>query len=59
MGENQITQEHIKNNVDIRDLLGKSGIRPENLPAEEDIKKLERKLKSSEKSTPKNKLNND
>ena len=59
MGENQITQEHIKNNEDIRDLLGKSGIRPENLPAEEDIKKLERKLKSSEKSTPKDKLNND
>jgi DNA-damage-inducible protein D len=59
MGENLITQEHIKNNEDIRDLLGKSGIRPENLPAEEDIKKLERKLKSSEKSTPKDKLNND
>lgn len=59
MGENQITREHIKNNEDIRDLLGKSGIRPENLPAEEDIKKLERKLKSSEKSTPKDKLNND
>ena len=59
MGENEITQEHIKNNEDIRDLLGKSGIRPENLPAEEDIKKLERKLKSSEKSTPKDKLNND
>jgi DNA-damage-inducible protein D len=59
IGENQITQEHIKNNEDIRDLLGKSGIQPENLPAEEDIKKLERKLKSSEKSTPKDKLNND
>ncbi len=27
---------------DVRDLLGKSGIKPEELPAEEDIKKLER-----------------
>jgi len=32
----------VKNNKDVRGLLGKSGIRPEQLPAEEDIKKLER-----------------
>jgi DNA-damage-inducible protein D len=39
-GESKITDEHIKNNTDIRELLGKSGIKPEQLPAEEDIKIL-------------------
>lgn len=47
--ENDITKEHVKNNSDIRGLLIKSGIKPENLPAEEDIKKVERKVKSSDK----------
>jgi DNA-damage-inducible protein D len=40
-GEGKITFEHVKNNKDVRGLLGKSGIKPEELPAEEDIKKLE------------------
>jgi len=35
--------------LDVRKLLGKSGIKPEILPPEEDIKKLERKVKSDEK----------
>ncbi|MCX5783181.1 MAG: DNA damage-inducible protein D, partial [Elusimicrobia bacterium] len=48
-GENKITVEHVKNNQDVRRLLGKSGIRPEALPPEEDIKKSERRLKSGEK----------
>jgi DNA-damage-inducible protein D len=48
-GEARITSEHIKNNMDVRDVLGKSGIRPEELPPEEDIKKLERKVKSEDK----------
>jgi len=43
-GEQAITGEHVKNNKDVRDLLGKSGIKPELLPLEEDIKKLERRL---------------
>jgi len=43
-----ITQEHVKNNADIRKLLGKSGIKPEELPAEEDVIKLERKVKVDE-----------
>ena len=46
MGEEQIAQEHIKNNLDVRNVLAKSNILPENLPAEEDIKKLERHMKS-------------
>ena len=48
-GEPRITKEHIKNNKDVRELLAKSGITPENLPPEQDIRKLERKVKSDEK----------
>ena len=36
-GENKITNEHVKNNQDVRGSLGKSGIKPEQLPPEEDI----------------------
>ena len=52
-GEYRITDEHMKNNQDIRELLGKSGIKPEQLPAEEDIKKLERRVKSGDKDIAK------
>lgn len=55
-GEKRITDEHVKNNKDIRGLLGKSGIKPEQLPAEEDIKKLERRVKSADKGIEKKKL---
>lgn len=55
-GEQNITVEHVKNNKDVRGLLGKSGIKPEELPAEEDIKKLERRVKTLDKEIAKNKL---
>jgi DNA-damage-inducible protein D len=55
-GEMSITNEHVKNNHDVRGLLGKSGIIPEELPAEEDIKKLERKVKSLDKQLAKKNL---
>lgn len=55
-GEPKITSEHVKNNSDVRRLLGKSGIKPEQLPAEEDIKKLERRVKSADKDIVKEKL---
>jgi DNA-damage-inducible protein D len=55
-GEERITDEHVKNNKDVRGLLGKSGIKPEQLPAEEDIKKLERRVKSADKEIEKKKL---
>jgi DNA-damage-inducible protein D len=48
-GETKITDEHIKNNSDVRELLGKSGIQPEQLPPEEDIKKLERRVRTADK----------
>lgn len=48
-GECSITGEHIQNNRSVRDMLGQRGIKPENLPPSEDIKKLERRVKSQEK----------
>lgn len=52
-GEGAITTEHIQNNISVRDMLGQRGIKPERLPAEEDIKKLERRVKSEEKKIEK------
>jgi DNA-damage-inducible protein D len=52
-GEDAITREHIQNNVSVRDMLGQRGIKPEKLPPEEDIKKLERRVKSEEKKIEK------
>lgn len=48
-GENAITSEHVQNNQSVRDMLGSRGIKPEELPPSEDIKKLERRVKSQEK----------
>ena len=48
-GEHPITQEHVQNNRSVRQMLGERGIRPEELPPAEDIKKLERRVKSAEK----------
>ena len=48
-GESAITVEHVENNTSVRDMLGQRGIKPEDLPASEDIKKLERRVKREEK----------
>ena len=48
-GESAITGEHVQNNRSVRDMLGQRGIKPEDLPPAEDIKKLERRVKSQEK----------
>lgn len=48
-GETKITNEHIRNNKRIRGVLLEDNIVPENLPPEEDIKKLERRIKKDEK----------
>lgn len=42
--EFKITGEHVKNNKELRQVLGKNNIIPENLPPEQDIRKLQRKL---------------
>lgn len=49
--EQSISEEHITNNRSVRKTLLSRGITPEKLPAEEDIKKIERKLKSDEKKS--------
>lgn len=51
-GERPITREHVKNNAAVRDLLIERGIKPEELPAEEDIKKVERRVESETKKLP-------
>lgn len=48
-GEPSITREHVQNNQSVREMLGQRGIKPEKLPPEEDIKKLERRVKADEK----------
>ena len=52
-GETVITQEHVQNNKSVRQMLGQRGIQPENLPAAEDIKKVERRVASNEKKIEK------
>ena len=52
-GEPAITREHMQNNQSVREMLGKRGIRPEELPPAEDIKKLERRVASEEKKIEK------
>lgn len=52
--ETAISNEHITNNQAVRDTLLTRGIRPESLPAAEDVKKVERRLASDEKKSLKN-----
>lgn len=48
-GQSRIENEHIENNKAVRDMLTQRGIIPENLPAAEDVKKLQRKLDGDDK----------
>ncbi|WP_326981585.1 DNA damage-inducible protein D [Chryseobacterium sp. MYb264] len=52
--ENAISSEHVTNNKSVREILLQRGIVPENLPPEEDIKKLERRVNSESKKIEKN-----
>lgn len=52
--EGEISVEHITNNKAVRNTLLERGIRPENLPAAEDVKKVERRLATEEKKSLKN-----
>ena len=47
-GEGSITTEHVQNNSSVRDMLGQRGIFPEKLPPDEDIKKLERRVRKQD-----------
>lgn len=48
-GQSAIEKEHIDNNLGVRKIMIERGLRPENLPPAEDVKKVERRLKSEEK----------
>lgn len=52
-GEMPITKEHINNNQSVRDMLLQRGIKPEELPAAEDTKKVERRVSREEKQLEK------
>ena len=52
-GENSITAEHVQNNRSVRGMLGQRGIKPEDLPPAEDIKKVERRVAKDEKDIQK------
>ena len=47
--EGAISREHVTNNATVRNTLISRGIIPEELPPEEDVKKVERRLTSQEK----------
>jgi len=47
-GQDQISNEHVENNSAVRKILKERGVRPEQLPASEDIKKIERRLNNEE-----------
>lgn len=49
--EGAISSEHVTNNEAVRKTLLERGIRPESLPAAEDVKKVERRLASEEKKS--------
>lgn len=48
-GDAQITKEHIDNNIAVRKILQDRGVKPEQLPPAEDVKKVERRLEGEEK----------
>jgi len=49
VGDNAISREHVANNAEVRRMLLKRGVQPENLPAEEDLEKVKRRLASEQK----------
>ena len=49
--EQQISNEHVTNNHAVRQTLINRGIRPEQLPPAEDVKKVERRLASADKKS--------
>jgi DNA-damage-inducible protein D len=56
-GQDTVENEHVDNNLAVRKMLVNRGIVPENLPADEDIKKVQRKLEQEDKKLLKDKKN--
>lgn len=51
-GQDKISNEHIENSKAVRKILKERGVKPEELPAAEDIKKVKRKHETEEKKIP-------
>jgi len=49
-GQEKIAGEHVTNNLEVRKMLQKRGVKPENLPPSEDTVKIKRKLEREEKA---------
>ena len=49
VGDNDISREHVANNAEVRRMLIKRGVKPEELPAAEDLEKVKRRLASEQK----------
>ncbi|RIW12161.1 DNA damage-inducible protein D [Algoriphagus lacus] len=49
VGDQAISREHIENNTEVRNILLKRGVKPEELPPAEDVKKVQRRIDSTEK----------
>jgi DNA-damage-inducible protein D len=52
--EGDISREHVTNNQAVRKTLIERGIRPEHLPASEDVRKVERRIATADKKSLKN-----
>jgi DNA-damage-inducible protein D len=52
-GESSISREHVDNNLAVRKMLDKRGVKPERLPPSEDLKKVQRRLDSDAKKVVK------
>ncbi|MFN8823712.1 MAG: DNA damage-inducible protein D [Planctomycetota bacterium] len=50
--EQAITSDHVDNNRELRQAMGRRGIKPEELPVDEDVRKLERRLQAEQKKLP-------
>lgn len=48
-GDAQISKEHVENNLEVRKMLAARGVKPENLPPSEDVKKVQRRIDGTEK----------
>jgi DNA-damage-inducible protein D len=48
-GEGSISNEHVDNNLAVRNILAERGIKPEVLPPAEDVKKVQCKLNNDNK----------
>lgn len=58
-GEEKISNEHIDNNLAVRKMLKERGIQPEQLPAAEDLKKVQRRLKGEHRKALKHQKKGD